>query len=53
MIPRSQSPTGNAYFEALHKLPEVKYNHDKLTVLNVLADWEITPADIFSWLMVK
>ncbi|MEH2284934.1 MAG: Uma2 family endonuclease [Nostoc sp.] len=36
-----------------NKLPEVKYNHDKLTVLNVLTDWEITPADIFSWLMVK
>ncbi|MEH2383424.1 MAG: Uma2 family endonuclease [Nostoc sp.] len=36
-----------------HKLPEVKYNYDKLTVLNVFADWQITPADIFSWLMVK
>ncbi|MEH1892885.1 MAG: Uma2 family endonuclease [Nostoc sp.] len=35
------------------KLPEVKYNNDKLTVLNVLVDWQITPADIFSWLKVK
>jgi len=36
-----------------NKLPEVKYNNEKLTVLNALADWQITPADIFSWLMVK
>ncbi len=36
-----------------NKLPQVKYNHDNLTVLNVLADWQITPADIFSWLKVK
>ncbi len=36
-----------------NKLPEVKYNNDKLTVLNVLTDWQITPADIFSWLKVK
>ena len=36
-----------------NKLPEVKYNNEKLTVLNALTDWQITPADIFSWLMVK
>ncbi len=36
-----------------NKLPEVKYNNDKLTVLDVLADWQITPTDIFSWLKVK
>ncbi|MBN3939573.1 MAG: Uma2 family endonuclease [Nostoc sp.] len=36
-----------------NKLPEVKYNNDNLTVLYVLADWQITPADIFSWLKVK
>ena len=36
-----------------NKLPEVKYNNDKLTVLDVLADWQITPADIISWLKVK
>ncbi|MFS0516292.1 Uma2 family endonuclease [Nostoc sp. UIC 10607] len=36
-----------------NKLPEVKYNNDKLTVLDELADWQITPADIFSWLKVK
>ncbi|MDF5711143.1 MAG: Uma2 family endonuclease [Nostoc sp. S4] len=36
-----------------NKLPEVKYNNDKLTVLNELADWQIKPADIFRWLKVK
>jgi Uma2 family endonuclease len=36
-----------------NKLPEVKYNNDKLTVIDVLANWQITPADIFSWLKVK
>ncbi|MEH2325450.1 MAG: Uma2 family endonuclease [Nostoc sp.] len=36
-----------------NKLPEVKYNNDKLTVLDVLTDWQITPADIFSWLKLK
>ncbi|MCC5658865.1 Uma2 family endonuclease [Nostoc sp. XA010] len=36
-----------------NKLPEVKYNNEKLTVLDVLADWQITPADILSWLKVK
>ena len=33
-----------------NKLPEVKYNNDKLPVLNVLADLQITPTDIFSLL---
>ncbi|QKQ72286.1 Uma2 family endonuclease [Nostoc sp. TCL240-02] len=36
-----------------NKLPEVKYNNDKLTVIDGLADWQITPANIFSWLKVK
>ncbi|MBL1198417.1 MAG: Uma2 family endonuclease [Nostoc sp. GBBB01] len=36
-----------------NQLPEVKYNNDKLTVLNVLGDWQITPADIFNWLKIK
>jgi Uma2 family endonuclease len=36
-----------------NNLPEVKYNNDKLAVFNVLTDWQITPADIFSWLKVK
>lgn len=33
-----------------NKLPEVKYNDDKLPVVNVLGDLQITPTDIFSWL---
>jgi Uma2 family endonuclease len=36
-----------------NQLPEVKYDNDQLPVLNVLADWQITPVDIFSWLKVK
>ena len=36
-----------------NQLPEVKYDTDKLTVLDVLADWQIQAADIFSWLKVK
>jgi hypothetical protein len=36
-----------------NKLPEIKYNDDKLPVLKILADWQITPADIFSWLKIK
>jgi Uma2 family endonuclease len=36
-----------------NNLPEVKYNNDKLAVFNVLTNWQITPADIFSWLKVK
>lgn len=36
-----------------NQLPEVKYDTDKLPVLDVLADWQIQAADIFSWLKVK
>ncbi|WGV27297.1 Uma2 family endonuclease [Halotia branconii] len=36
-----------------NQMPEVKYDDDKLPVLRVLADWQISPVDIFSWLKVK
>jgi Uma2 family endonuclease len=36
-----------------NQLPVVKYDNDKLPVLNVLADWQIRAADIFSWLKVN
>ena len=36
-----------------NQLPEVKYDNDQLPVLDVLTDWQITPAVIFSWLKVK
>jgi Uma2 family endonuclease len=36
-----------------NKLPEIKYNDDKLPVLNILTDWQITPADIFNWLKLS
>ncbi|HIK06027.1 MAG TPA: Uma2 family endonuclease [Trichormus sp. M33_DOE_039] len=36
-----------------NKLPEVKYDADILPVLDVLSDWQIKAADIFSWLKVK
>lgn len=32
------------------KLPEIKYNNDNLTVLNVLENWQITVNDLFNWL---
>ena len=32
------------------RLPEVKSNADSLPVLNVLGDWQLTVADLFSWL---
>lgn len=35
------------------RLPEVKYGSDNLPVIKVLEDWQISPADIFSWLKVK
>ncbi|MDF5723459.1 MAG: Uma2 family endonuclease [Rhizonema sp. PD37] len=35
------------------QLPEVKYNNDRLPVLDVLADWQVQVADIFGWLKVK
>jgi Uma2 family endonuclease len=36
-----------------NQLPAVKYDNDKLPVLNVLGDWQIRAADIFSWLKVN
>jgi Uma2 family endonuclease len=36
-----------------NQLPEVKYDNDILTVLDVLRDWQIKPTDIFSWLKVN
>jgi Uma2 family endonuclease len=36
-----------------NQLPAVKYDNDKLPVLNALADWQIRAADIFSWLKVN
>ncbi|BAZ51173.1 hypothetical protein NIES4103_38220 [Nostoc sp. NIES-4103] len=36
-----------------NKLPEVKYNTDILPVLEVLADWQVQTADIFSFLKIK
>ncbi|RCJ24793.1 hypothetical protein A6770_03820 [Nostoc minutum NIES-26] len=36
-----------------NQLPEVKYDQDKLLVLDVLADWQVSPADIFSWLKIE
>lgn len=36
-----------------NQLPQVKYDADILPVLDVLAHWPITTADIFNWLKVK
>jgi Uma2 family endonuclease len=36
-----------------NKLPEVKYDADVLPILDVLSDWQINPADIFSLLKVN
>ncbi|WP_263976271.1 hypothetical protein [Amazonocrinis nigriterrae] len=36
-----------------NKLPEVKYDTDILPVLEVLADWQVQTADIFSFLKIK
>ncbi|ARV62103.1 hypothetical protein BZZ01_28835 [Nostocales cyanobacterium HT-58-2] len=36
-----------------NQLPEVKYDTDKLPVLDVLADWQVRAVDIFNWLKVK
>ncbi|MGC1396762.1 MAG: Uma2 family endonuclease, partial [Coleofasciculaceae cyanobacterium] len=33
-----------------NQLPDVKYNSEKLPVLEVLKDWQLTVADVFSWL---
>ncbi len=35
------------------QLPEVKYSRDNLSILNVLEDWQISPADILGWLKVR
>ncbi len=35
------------------QLPEVKYGSDNLPVLDVLENWQISPADIFGWLKIK
>ncbi len=35
------------------QLPEVKYNNDRLPVLDVLPNWQVQVADIFGWLKVK
>ena len=36
-----------------NQLPAVKYDNDKLPVLDVLANWQIRAADIFNWLKVN
>ncbi len=36
-----------------NQLPVVKYDNDKLPVLDVFAHWQIRAADIFSWLKVN
>ncbi|HEY9708797.1 MAG TPA: Uma2 family endonuclease [Oculatellaceae cyanobacterium] len=33
-----------------NQLPDVKYGDDKLPVLEVLGDWQLSVADVFSWL---
>ncbi|QSJ18415.1 Uma2 family endonuclease [Nostoc sp. UHCC 0702] len=36
-----------------NKLPEVKYDNDILPVIDVLSDWQVKAADIFSFLKIK
>jgi len=36
-----------------NQLPEVKYDNDNLSILDILVDWQVFPANIFSWLEVK
>jgi Uma2 family endonuclease len=36
-----------------NQLPEIKYDAEILSVLDVLASWQISPADIFAWLSFK
>ncbi|MEB3180244.1 MAG: Uma2 family endonuclease [Nostocaceae cyanobacterium] len=36
-----------------NQLPEVKYDSEIIPVLDVLADWQVSSADIFNWLKVK
>jgi|ERR687885_343580 Uma2 family endonuclease len=33
-----------------NQLPEVKYNTDTLPILSVLGDWELSVAELFTWL---
>lgn len=33
-----------------NQLPDVKYGDEKLPVLDVLGDWQLSVADVFSWL---
>ncbi|MBD1804783.1 hypothetical protein H6F98_04850 [Microcoleus sp. FACHB-SPT15] len=33
--------------------PEVKQDSDSLPILDVLADWQLSAADLFGWLNVK
>jgi len=36
-----------------NQLPEVKYDTDSLPVLRALGDWQVSAADVFSWLKFK
>jgi Uma2 family endonuclease len=36
-----------------NQLPEVKYDNDNLSVLDIFLDWQVFPTNIFSWLKVK
>lgn len=36
-----------------NQLPEIKNHTDILPVLNILANWQISPANIFAWLTFK
>jgi Uma2 family endonuclease len=36
-----------------NQLPEVKYDTDNLPVLDVLGDWQLSTADLFSWLKLN
>ena len=35
-----------------NQLPDVKYGDDKLPVIEVLGDWQLSVADVFSWLEI-
>jgi Uma2 family endonuclease len=35
-----------------NQLPDVKYNAENLSVLEVLGDWQLSVADVFSWLQL-
>ncbi|WP_346016558.1 Uma2 family endonuclease [Chroococcidiopsis sp. CCMEE 29] len=36
-----------------NQLPEVKYDNNNLSVLDILVNWQVFPTNIFSWLKVK